>query len=230
MPSDHLALSLNQVRGAFSPEQTYHIPELTIKHGAQIALLGKSGSGKSTLLNLLSGMIGASDGSIKIHDQELVGRSEAARDKIRREHIGMIFQTYQLLPEFTVAENIQIGNYFSGQDQSKLSERITEILAKVDLAGYGDRYPNALSVGQQQRVAIARALIKQPAVLLADEPTGALDQETGSRICTLLQTLAKESGSTLIFVTHDQSLAQRFPSQLQVSDLLQWNNPEKKTA
>jgi len=218
-----LSVSIKNITGFLSPQQAFTISDFSVNKGEQIALLGKSGSGKSTLLNLLSGMIAAKKGSISVNQQELTDKSESQRDRVRREHIGMIFQTYQLLPEFTVLENVQMGALFSPKkDYSQASE----FLKKVGLEGFGKRFPNKLSVGQQQRVAIARALIKSPPLILADEPTGALDHDTGSSICDLLQALAKEFGSTLIFVTHDQQLAQRFSKQVQVSDILQWTSKE----
>ncbi len=230
MNPDPPVISLQKVRGHFSAELSFTIPDFTVTQGEQIALLGKSGSGKSTLLNLLSGMMGATDGSILLHEQELVGLSEVQRDRVRRNHIGMIFQTYQLLPEFTVLENVLMGAFFSDQQSPQNKIKALDLLSEVGLDGLSQRRASALSVGQQQRVAIARALIKSPPIILADEPTGALDQETGSSICDLIQRLARESQSALIFVTHDQQLAQRFPKQLQVSDLLHWNTSQQKSA
>ena len=221
------AVTIKDVRGSLSRESAFTISPFDISAGEQLALLGKSGSGKSTLLNLLSGMLGVTEGSISINGHELVGKTEAQRDKIRREQIGMVFQTYQLLPEFSILENIQMGAFFSQQNNSN---QAAELLDKAGLKGYENRFPHEISVGQQQRVAIVRALIKKPPVILADEPTGALDQETGSTLCALLQDLATDYGSSLIFVTHDQHLAKRFPKQVEVSDLLHWEPSERRSS
>jgi len=215
-------IKMHDVRGKLSAEQEYCISEFIVNAGDQIALLGKSGSGKSTLLNLLSGMISANQGSVVINNQELVGLTEAKRDLIRRDHIGMVFQTYQLLPEFSVLENVLMSALFSSKNSSAEGEA-NMLLEKVGLEELKNRPIGALSVGQQQRVAIARALLNSPPILLADEPTGALDHDTGSQVCTLLQRLCRESNSALIFVTHDRGLASQFPKQFEVSDLLEWN-------
>ncbi len=217
-------ITLRDVRGSLSPGQRYEVDAFALQPGQQIALLGKSGSGKSTLLHLISGMIGAAQGSVQVIGQELRGMRAAQRDRLRRDHIGMIFQSYQLLPEFTVLENVCMGLAFSPRAAQQADPIARALLAKVGLEGLEQRRPAQLSVGQQQRVAIARALIKKPAILLADEPTGALDPETGASICQLIQQLATEHQSTLVFVTHDHSLAQRLPQQIDVESLLHWSS------
>ncbi len=215
---------LKNVRSCYSSKREasfFSIPEFTLEKGAQLALLGKSGSGKSTLLHLIAGLIPVKAGRARVCGEELMGMKEHARDLVRREHIGLVFQTYQLLDEFTVIENVLMGSFFSGVKKEAEGEAKT-LLSKVGLENYASRFPSELSVGQRQRVAIVRALIKRPALILADEPTGALDRETGYQVSALLKDLAKEQGSSMIFVTHDEELASTFPSQAQVTDLIRW--------
>ncbi len=213
------AISLSHVRCSHYAEQPFALADWSLSSGQQLALLGRSGSGKSTLLNLLCGLVPATSGSLQVLGQELVGMKETQRDLLRRDHIGVIFQTYQLLDEFTAMENVAMGHYFSDR---KSQQNALELLDRVGLADLAHRYPAELSVGQRQRVAIARALVKSPALILADEPTGALDSETGHLICDLLRDLSTEREAALIFVTHDRHLASQFPSQQEISDLLQW--------
>jgi len=205
--------------------QKLSIPSFSLEIGAQIAVVGRSGSGKSTFLNLISGLIPCKQGSILVEGLELVGLGEGARDKIRRDKIGMVFQTYQLLPEFSALENVQLGTLFSKVDSQ---ERAHSLIDEVGLSGLADRRPSELSVGQQQRVSLARALIKQPTLILADEPTGALDQETGVQMCELIQNLARRNKATVLFVTHDMILAKRFDQQVDISDISSWGTTKER--
>lgn len=200
---------------------TYLISAFSLSRGEQLSLVGKSGSGKSSLLNLVAGFLPAQSGSVTVCGTELQGLSEGKRDLHRRKNLGMVFQTYQLLEEFTVLENVRLGGYFS-EGGERGDEEVESLLEQVGLAPYMDRLPAELSVGQRQRVSIARALLKKPQLILADEPTGALDDETGGQVCDLLQRLCEEEGRSLIFVTHDRDLAARFPRQEKITNLISW--------
>lgn len=220
-----MQISLDQVRFSFPNRHeqglNLFIPSFRLPNGTQASLMGESGSGKSTLLNLIAGFLKPKEGVVEVSGHELQTLSESERDRIRRNHIGVVFQTYQLLEGFSVEENVLMGAQFSktGQVDAALVEHLLE---KVGLGGFQKRFPKELSVGQRQRVAITRALIKKPSLILADEPTGALDQKNGMKICELLQELSTEQGSSLLFVTHDEALASSFTEQLHTTDILQW--------
>lgn len=179
--------------------------DFTVKKGEFVAIMGPSGSGKSTLLQLLGGLDTPTSGSISLNGAELQTKSEKQRTIIRRQKVGFVFQSYQLLPTLTVYENIAFPLHADGRKVRP--EAVHELLEAVDLKGYDQRFPNELSGGQQQRVAIARALINKPAILLADEPTGNLDRERSSDILDLLSTFHQEHGQTIVMVTHDMFAA-----------------------
>jgi putative ABC transport system ATP-binding protein len=178
----------------------------TVNRGDVIVLLGRSGSGKSTLLNLLCGIDIPSSGQVCINNIAITGLSEHKRTLFRRKHIGFIFQFFNLIPTLTVEENLLLPlelNGLTGIDEEKKAFEL------LDMTGLSDRrksYPEQLSGGEQQRVAIARALSHDPMIILADEPTGNLDFETGSNILSLLQTLAVQSGKTMIIATHSKEM------------------------
>jgi putative ABC transport system ATP-binding protein len=167
--------------------------------GAFIAILGKSGTGKSTLLNLISGIDDADSGRIWFEGTELTGLGERDRTIFRREKIGFIFQFYNLIPTLTVWENVTLPLELNSRTDFSPAE---DLLEKVGLLDRRDTYPDKLSGGEQQRVAIARALVHDPLLVLADEPTGNLDEETGGRILVLLDQLTRERGKNMIMVTH----------------------------
>ncbi|MEO3946497.1 ABC transporter ATP-binding protein [Gorillibacterium sp. CAU 1737] len=173
-----------------------------IQEGEFVVILGPSGAGKSTVLNLLGGMDRASSGEIRIKDQNIAGYSEQQLTEYRAKNVGFVFQFYNLIPTLTAWENVALTKEISGE-----SLDADEVLASVGLAPHRNQFPSQLSGGEQQRVAIARAICKNPAMLLCDEPTGALDSETGTAILTLLQKLSREEGKTVIIVTHNSSLA-----------------------
>jgi putative ABC transport system ATP-binding protein len=180
--------------------------------GEFVCLLGKSGSGKSTLLNLISGIDAPSAGQVLIHNngQEipLTALSEHKRTLFRRQHIGIVFQFFNLIPTLTVLENVTLPLELAGQTQS-MRQRAGALLERVGLGDRLDTYPDKLSGGEQQRVAIARALIHDPLLVLADEPTGNLDDETGERVLRLLLELTRDAGKTLIMATHAPEIAQQ---------------------
>jgi len=184
--------------------------------GESIALIGPSGSGKSTLLGLLAGLDDATSGRILIAGKNIFDLDEDARAKLRGEMIGFVFQSFQLLSSLTALENVMMPLEIMGVNDAR--DIATRILGRVGLEHRLQHYPKQLSGGEQQRVAIARAFAPEPKILLADEPTGNLDRVTGKRIIDLLYELNKEHGTTLVLVTHDESLAEKCDRQLELID------------
>jgi putative ABC transport system ATP-binding protein len=180
--------------------------DLDIYEGEFFVLLGKSGSGKSTLLNLISAIDAAESGQIFVRDQEITALTEQQQTLFRRDHIGIVFQFFNLIPTLTVLENITLPRELSGVPRAVAEKRARELLERVGLGNRADSFPDKLSGGEQQRVAIARALVHEPAIVLADEPTGNLDEETGERILLLLLELTREAGKTLVMATHSPEI------------------------
>ena len=179
---------------------------LTVPAGECLAVVGPSGSGKSTLLGLLAGLDQPSAGAVYLDGQRMADLSEDERAKLRGEKVGFVFQTFQLIPTLTALENVQVPLELRGEPST---ERAQDLLARVGLANRLDHYPSQLSGGEQQRVALARAFSNRPKILFADEPTGNLDTTTGATVINLMMELNRESGTTLILVTHDPELANR---------------------
>lgn len=186
--------------------------QLQVKSGESLAIVGASGSGKSTLLGMLAGLDLPSEGGIFIAGQALHLMDEEQRAKLRSEKIGFVFQSFLLIPELTALENVMLPAELRGIKQAR--ELATTLLKEVGLGERLQHKPAKLSGGEQQRVALARAFICQPALLLADEPTGNLDQHTGQKIADLLFRMNQESGSSLVIVTHDVALATRCQRQV----------------
>lgn len=182
---------------------------LDIHKGEFLALVGPSGSGKSTLLNIMSGLDEATHGQIILNGKDIETLSGAQLSEIRRDHIGFIFQSYNLIPVLTVKENVEYILLLQHVSEKERQEKVENILKKVGLAGYEKRFPNQLSGGQQQRVAVARAVVSQPDIVLADEPTANLDSKTGTDLIDLMATLNEEFGTTFVFSTHDQKIMKR---------------------
>jgi putative ABC transport system ATP-binding protein len=182
---------------------------LAVAAGEAVAVMGPSGSGKSTLLNLIAGLDRPSSGSITVAGQRIDTFSETALARFRRAETGMIFQFFNLLDDLTVSDNILLPAQLAGMRRVKARARVTELLAALRIEQHKDAYPARLSGGERQRVAIARALVNRPALLLADEPTGAVDTAAGEEIGELLLDL-NSSGQTLILVTHSPTLAERY--------------------
>jgi putative ABC transport system ATP-binding protein len=180
---------------------------LEIKSGESVAIVGASGSGKSTLLGLLAGLDEASAGRVVIDGTDLGQLDEDGRALFRGKYIGFVFQSFQLLPALTALENVMLPLELQGQGNAR--EQAEYFLQRVELGQRMNHYPMQMSGGEQQRVAIARAFATKPSILFADEPTGNLDTRTGTHIVDLLFELNREEGTTLILVTHDQSLADR---------------------
>jgi putative ABC transport system ATP-binding protein len=177
---------------------------LTVTAGECLAVVGPSGSGKSTLLGLLAGLDQPSAGAVYLDGQRMADLSEDERAELRGEKVGFVFQTFQLIPTLTALENVQVPLELRGEPSAK---RAQDLLARVGLADRLGHYPSQLSGGEQQRVALARAFSNHPKILFADEPTGNLDATTGATVIDLMMELNRESGTTLILVTHDPELA-----------------------
>ena len=187
---------------------------LEIKSGESVAIIGASGSGKSTLLGLLAGLDEASGGSVTINGTDLGTLDEDGRARFRGEHIGFVFQSFQLLPALTALENVMLPLELQGQ--SEVMQKAEHYLKRVELDARMGHYPLQLSGGEQQRVALARAFASRPAIPFADEPTGNLDSRTGDRIIDLVFELNREEGTTLVLVTHDSALADRCDRRLRL--------------
>jgi len=181
--------------------------DLEIKRGETAAIVGTSGSGKSTLLGLLAGLDSPSGGDIYLDDTNIVQLDEDERAVLRSQKVGFVFQSFQLLPALTALENVMLPLELAGRDDARVMAE--DYLARVGLGERLHHYPRTLSGGEQQRVAIARAFAAKPLILFADEPTGNLDTATGAKIVELLFGLNEEEGTTLVLVTHDNTLADR---------------------
>jgi putative ABC transport system ATP-binding protein len=182
---------------------------LTVARGESVAVMGPSGGGKSTLLNLIAGLDRPTSGTVRVGGQQIGALSEAEAARFRRRQVGIIFQFFNLLDDMTVADNVLLPAQLAGMPAAKARARLDELLAALRITYCKDAYPAWLSGGERQRVAIARALVNRPPLLLADEPTGALDTATGEEVGELLLDL-NASGHTLVLVTHDPALAARY--------------------
>jgi putative ABC transport system ATP-binding protein len=182
---------------------------LVMHEGEFVVLMGRSGSGKSTLLNIISGIDRPTSGAVVLDGRDLTQLSEQERTLFRRAHVGFVFQAFNLIPTLTVAENVLLPLELNGRMDADGRRRALSFLEQVGLDGRADSFPDRLSGGEQQRVAIARALAHEPLLLLADEPTGNLDYETGQQVMSLLERLAREAGRTMLVVTHDRDFLRR---------------------
>ena len=198
-------LELNQIKKSFgSGENRVEVLkgiDLAVEKGEFCVLLGPSGSGKSTLLNILGGIDRADSGDILINGERMADMNEKALTLYRRRHLGYIFQMYNLIPNLTVRENIEVGAYLSRRPLD-----VDELLRLLGLWEHRAKLPNQLSGGQQQRTSIGRAIVKNPDILLCDEPTGALDYKTGKEILKLIETVNQKYGNTVIMVTHNDAI------------------------
>jgi len=182
---------------------------LAVAAGEAVAIMGPSGSGKSTLLNLVAGLDRPTAGTVTVAGRRIDNLGESALARFRARHVGIIFQFFNLLDDLTVEDNVLLPAQLAGASRRQARARADELLARMGIEEHRNAYPARMSGGQRQRVAIARALVNQPAVLLADEPTGALDTATGQEIGRLLREL-NEGGQTLVLVTHDPDLAEQY--------------------
>lgn len=182
--------------------------DLEVRQGECVALLGRSGSGKSTLLNLIAGIDRPDTGTININGTELTRLNERARTVFRRHHIGFVYQFYNLIPTLTVEENLLLPLELNGRTTTEDVESVYRLLEEVGLKDRRSEFPDRLSGGEQQRVTIARALAHDPPLVLADEPTGTLDADTGRRVLALFDRLVRARGKTLILVTHSKTVSE----------------------
>ncbi len=208
---DHITKQVPDPGGALT---ILHDISFTLARQQSAAIVGASGSGKSTLLSIIAGLDTPTTGSVRLAGTDLFSLDEDARAAVRAAHVGFVFQSFQLLGNLSAIENVMLPLELQGRSDARA--RATEMLGRV---GLGDRlrhYPKVLSGGEQQRVALARAFVVQPAVLLADEPTGSLDFATGERVMALMFELNRETGTTLVLVTHDRAVAARCDRQLRI--------------
>jgi putative ABC transport system ATP-binding protein len=220
-PEDTPALEVRGVRKTFeaenAPVRALRGVDLTVERGTFLALMGPSGCGKSTLLNLVAGLDVADEGTIKVAGEEVTGSTEDELARMRRRHIGIVFQFFNLLEGMTVLENVALPAIIAGRKRKAAETRARDLL---DLLGIGDKVsamPGVLSGGQRQRLAIARALANEPTLLLADEPTGALDSAGGQEVIELLSRL-HAGGQTIVLVTHDPDVAAAADTVLRMRD------------
>lgn len=195
------------------------VTALDIAAGEQVAIVGKSGLGKTTLLSIVSGIVRASSGTVRVAGKDLSTMGESARDRFRGERIGIVFQTFNLLVPFTALENVLLGAVFGRGADSEAKARATQLLERVGLAERMHHRPNELSVGQVQRVALCRSLINGPDLILADEPLGNQDRETGAAALAMLCEIASEEDRTVVMVTHDPSSAALMNRTIDLADL-----------
>ncbi|WP_234409811.1 ABC transporter ATP-binding protein [Polynucleobacter acidiphobus] len=217
----HESAPVLQAKGVGKTVQTSDGPlailqdiNFTIRSGESVAIVGASGSGKSTLLGLMAGLDLPTSGSIELMAQDLGRLDEDGRAKLRGQFVGFVFQSFQLVPHLNALENVMLPLEIRGTPLTEARELAADCLARVGLSQRLMHYPKTLSGGEQQRVALARAFVSEPSILFADEPTGSLDEASGSKVIELLFELNRENGSTLILVTHDPQLAKRCSRQL----------------
>ena len=220
MPTADPAIQLDRISRHYTMGETSvrAVNELTLSvaNNEFLALLGSSGSGKSTLLNLVAGLDRPTSGSIFAHGQNIASLNSLELARYRRNTIGMIFQSFNLLPRMTLEENVELPLRLAEVDRADRPARVREALERVRLTHRLGHRPTELSGGEQQRVAIARALVNRPKILLADEPTGNLDSATGEAILTLLRELQSQLGMTIVMVTHERPLAEAFADRLAI--------------
>ena len=213
-------ISLDGVTKAYQASAAPALADISmgVADGEVSAIMGPSGSGKSTLLNLIAGLDKPTSGTVTVAGQRIDALGESALARFRARHVGIIFQFFNLLDDLTVQDNVLLPAQLAGASRRRARARAGELLARLGIDGQRDQYPARLSGGQRQRVAIARALVNTPELLLADEPTGALDSATGQEIGRLLTEL-NAAGQTLVLVTHDPALATRYAARtIQIVD------------
>ncbi|MFT5129554.1 MAG: ABC-type lipoprotein export system ATPase subunit [Rhodothermales bacterium] len=207
MSKNPIVCQVNNVSKAFGDQPVLRGVTFAVSAGERVALMGPSGSGKSTLLNCLSGIDSTDSGEIQIGGRSLNGMNGASLAEMRRGAVSTVFQFFHLLPTLSVFENIELSLQLAGVESGERQRRVSELIDAVQLSHRPDAFPETLSGGERQRVAIARALVHRPRILLADEPTGNLDSETGSAILDLLAELTELNGTALLMVTHSADAA-----------------------
>ncbi|MCP4669959.1 MAG: ABC transporter ATP-binding protein [Desulfobacula sp.] len=183
--------------------------DLNIQEGEFTAIVGPSGSGKTTMLNIMSGLDEVTEGTVHLGGKDISHMSGNELSDFRRDHIGFIFQAYNLIPVLTVSENVEYIMLLQGVDPMERKKRVEEVLAEVGLQGKENRFPNELSGGQKQRVAVVRAIVSKPKIILADEPTANLDSQTGTELVEMMKDLNKKYNFTFVFSTHDPIIMEK---------------------
>ncbi|OFL18452.1 macrolide ABC transporter ATP-binding protein [Corynebacterium sp. HMSC067D03] len=211
-------LELNDITKSFTQQRVLEGISLTVGGGESVAIMGPSGSGKSTLLHCMSGVLVPDDGQVRFNGQDVSAMSDAERSRLRLENFGFIFQDGQLLPELTATENVALPQIMRGVPRAEAHAEAIDMLTRLGLGAFVDRYPGQLSGGQVQRVAIARALAGPPSVVFADEPTAALDQATGHEVMQQIVAIAQKFGVTLVLVTHDPKIADWCSRRVEIRD------------
>jgi putative ABC transport system ATP-binding protein len=213
MQSEDPVVALKAVRKEYSDSVALDGVSLEIRAGEAVAVMGPSGSGKSTLLNMVAGLDRPTSGSVVVHGTDLTALNETGLALFRRRRIGMIFQFFNLLDDLSALDNVALAAQLTGTPAGQARKRALELFGELGIANRKNIYPAQLSGGERQRVAVARALMNRPALLLADEPTGALDSRSGEQVMDLLLDL-NQFGQTLLLVTHDERLATRCASRV----------------
>ncbi|MGH3204614.1 MAG: ABC transporter ATP-binding protein [Streptosporangiaceae bacterium] len=208
-----VVVQLDGVRKSYDGTPALNGVSLRIRRGEAVAVMGPSGCGKSTLLNMVAGLDRPTSGSVAVHGEDLGRLDEKGLALFRRRRIGMIFQFFNLIDDLSALDNVALAAQLTGAAPAQARRRALELLGELGIAGRKDAYPGVLSGGERQRVAVARALMNRPAVLLADEPTGALDSRSGEQVMDLLIDL-NQIGQTLLMVTHEEALAIRCASRV----------------
>ena len=211
-------LELRDITKSFPQQRVLEGISLTVSNGESVAIMGPSGSGKSTLLHCMSGVLVPDQGEVLFDGHDVAAMSDAERSRLRLEHFGFIFQDGQLLPELTATENVALPQIMRGVPRSQAHDEAIDMLTRLGLGAYVDRYPGQLSGGQGQRVAIARALAGPPSVVFADEPTAALDQATGHEVMQQIVAVCQKFGVTLVVVTHDPKIADWCSRRVEIRD------------
>ena len=211
-------LELRDITKSFPQQRVLEGISLTVSNGESVAIMGPSGSGKSTLLHCMSGVLVPDQGEVLFDGQDVAAMSDAERSRLRLEHFGFIFQDGQLLPELTATENVALPQIMRGVPRSQAHDEAIDMLTRLGLGAYVDRYPGQLSGGQGQRVAIARALAGPPSVVFADEPTAALDQATGHEVMQQIVAVCQKYGVALVVVTHDPKIADWCSRRVEIRD------------
>lgn len=211
-------LELNDITKSFTQQRVLEGISLTVGGGESVAIMGPSGSGKSTLLHCMSGVLVPDDGQVRFNGQDVSAMNDAERSRLRLENFGFIFQDGQLLPELTATENVALPQIMRGVPRAEAHAEAIDMLTRLGLGAFVDRYPGQLSGGQVQRVAIARALAGPPSVVFADEPTAALDQATGHEVMQQIVAIAQKFGVTLVLVTHDPKIADWCSRRVEIRD------------
>lgn len=208
-------VNTKSLRFSYGKGTDFIFPDIAASAGQSLLITGGSGMGKTTLLHLLGGLLRAQSGKVVIEGTDITTLSEKKLDHFRGKNIGLVLQQSYFVESLNVLENVVLASWLATGTQA--AEKAKEILARLDLKEHLHKMPSQLSIGQQQRVSIARALINEPKLLLADEPTSSLDDENAAKVADMLNALAKQYGTALVIVTHDQRLKDRFPNQISLS-------------